>query len=60
GVVKLRVEVLRLPHQLVLECEEKIKLHQEKEMEFERWRNKNFKKERHAPVKIEDVVDDEG
>ncbi|GJZ94501.1 hypothetical protein Tco_0666704 [Tanacetum coccineum] len=37
--------------------EEKIKLHQEKEMEFDRWRNKNFKNERPAPV---DGVDDEG
>ncbi|GJU36422.1 MAK10-like protein [Tanacetum coccineum] len=30
-------------NRLVLEWEEKIKLHQEKEMEFDRWRNKNFK-----------------
>ncbi|GKD57699.1 zinc finger, CCHC-type containing protein [Tanacetum coccineum] len=47
-------------NRLVLEWEEKIKLHQEKEMEFDRWRNKNFKNERPAPVKIEDNVDDEG
>ncbi|GJX74948.1 zinc finger, CCHC-type containing protein [Tanacetum coccineum] len=47
-------------NRLVLEWEEKIKLHQEKEMEFDRWRNKNFKNERPAPVKIEDEVDDEG
>ncbi|GKG08968.1 reverse transcriptase domain-containing protein, partial [Tanacetum coccineum] len=45
---------------LVLEWEEKIKLHQEKEMEFDRWRNKNFKNERPALVKIEDEVDDKG
>ncbi|GKA38985.1 reverse transcriptase domain-containing protein [Tanacetum coccineum] len=45
---------------LVLEWEEKIKLRQEKEMEFNRWRNKNFKNERPAPIKIEDEVDDEG
>ncbi|GJS92721.1 hypothetical protein Tco_0799689 [Tanacetum coccineum] len=32
-------------NRLVLEWEEKIKLHQEKEMEFDRWRNKNFKNE---------------
>ncbi|GKC07854.1 MAK10-like protein [Tanacetum coccineum] len=47
-------------NRLVLEWEEKIKLHQEKEMEFDRWRNKNFKNERPALVKIEDEVDDEG
>ncbi|GKF96120.1 hypothetical protein Tco_0288855, partial [Tanacetum coccineum] len=47
-------------NRLVLEWEEDIKLHQEKEMEFDRWRNKNFKNERHAPVKIEDEVDDKG
>nr|GEX73445.1 reverse transcriptase domain-containing protein [Tanacetum cinerariifolium] len=47
-------------NRLVLEWEEKIKLHQEKEMEFDQWRNKNFKNKRPAPVKIKDVVDDEG
>ncbi|GKC88676.1 hypothetical protein Tco_1149325 [Tanacetum coccineum] len=47
-------------NRLVLEWEEKIKPHQEKEMEFDRWRNKNFKNERPAPVKIKDGVDDEG
>ncbi|GJU63401.1 hypothetical protein Tco_1245236 [Tanacetum coccineum] len=47
-------------NRLVLEWEEKIKLHQEKEMDFNRWRNKNFKNERLAPVKIEDEVDYEG
>ncbi|GKD71569.1 hypothetical protein Tco_1325659 [Tanacetum coccineum] len=47
-------------NRLVLEWEEKIKLHQEKEMEFDRWRNKNFKNERPAPVKIKDGMDDEG
>ncbi|GKA65367.1 hypothetical protein Tco_0765074 [Tanacetum coccineum] len=38
----------------------KIKLHQEKEMEFDRRRNKNFKNERPVPVKIKDGMDDEG
>ncbi|GJU46933.1 hypothetical protein Tco_1204199 [Tanacetum coccineum] len=38
----------------------KDKTSQEKEMEFDRWRNKNFKHERHALLKIEDEVDDEG
>ncbi|GJY42303.1 zinc finger, CCHC-type containing protein [Tanacetum coccineum] len=46
-------------NRLVLEWEEKIKLHQEKEMEFDRCRNKNFKNERHAPVKIKDGMNDE-
>ncbi|GJT01940.1 hypothetical protein Tco_0823109 [Tanacetum coccineum] len=45
---------------LVLEWEEKIKLQEEKEMKFDRWRNKNFKNERHAPVKVKDGMDDEG
>ncbi|GJZ55614.1 MAK10-like protein [Tanacetum coccineum] len=40
-------------NRLVLEWEEKIKLHQEKEMEFDRWRNRNFKNKRLALVKIE-------
>ncbi|GKD46872.1 zinc finger, CCHC-type containing protein [Tanacetum coccineum] len=47
-------------NKLVLEWEEKIKLQQEKEMEFDRWRNKNFKNECPAPVKIVDEMDDEG
>ncbi|GKB62397.1 hypothetical protein Tco_0918583 [Tanacetum coccineum] len=47
-------------NRLVLEWEEKIKLHQEREMEFDRWRNKNFKNECPTLVKIEDEVDDEG
>ncbi|GKC13280.1 MAK10-like protein [Tanacetum coccineum] len=46
-------------NRLVLEWEEKIKLHQEKEIEFNRWRNKNFKNERPALVKIGDEKDDE-
>ncbi|GJT74325.1 hypothetical protein Tco_1041050 [Tanacetum coccineum] len=47
-------------NRLVLEWEEKIKLHQEIEMEHDRWRNKNFNNERPAPVKIKDRMDDEG
>ncbi|GJR25352.1 hypothetical protein Tco_1101584 [Tanacetum coccineum] len=43
---------------IVFKWEEKIKLHQEKEMKFDRWRNKNFKNERTALVKIEYEVDD--
>ncbi|GKC52005.1 hypothetical protein Tco_1074750 [Tanacetum coccineum] len=47
-------------NRLVLEWEEKIKLHQEKEMEFDRWRNKNFKNKHYALFKIENKVDDDG
>ncbi|GJU15193.1 hypothetical protein Tco_1143159 [Tanacetum coccineum] len=47
-------------NRLVLEWEEKIKLYQEKEMEFDRWRNKNLKNVRPSPVKIKDIMDDEG
>ncbi|GJU71129.1 MAK10-like protein [Tanacetum coccineum] len=47
-------------NRLVLEWEEKIKLQQEKQMKFHRWRNKNFKNKRPAPVKIKDGMDDEG
>ncbi|GJS20946.1 hypothetical protein Tco_0449578 [Tanacetum coccineum] len=38
-------------NRLVLEWEERIRLHQEKKMEFNRWRSKNFKDER--PTLIE-------
>ncbi|GJU09996.1 hypothetical protein Tco_1132392 [Tanacetum coccineum] len=47
-----------LPSDTVKNPKEKIKLHQEKEMKFDRWRNKNFKNERTALVKIEYEVDD--
>ncbi|GJS59410.1 zinc finger, CCHC-type containing protein [Tanacetum coccineum] len=40
--------------------EERIKLHQEKEMKFDRWRSKNFKNEHPALVKVEKEMDDEG
>ncbi|GKA00858.1 hypothetical protein Tco_0673523 [Tanacetum coccineum] len=41
-------------NRLVLEWEEKIKLHQEKKMKFDQWRSKNFKNKRPALVKVED------
>nr|GEV22949.1 hypothetical protein [Tanacetum cinerariifolium] len=47
-------------NRIILEWKENIKLHQEKEMEFDRWRNKNFKNERPAPVKIKDGSNDKG
>nr|GEU82516.1 hypothetical protein [Tanacetum cinerariifolium] len=45
-------------NRLVLEWEEKIKLHQEKEMKFDQWRSKNFKNKCPALAKVE--MDDEG
>ncbi|GJT92770.1 MAK10-like protein [Tanacetum coccineum] len=39
-------------NRLVLEWEERIKLHQEKEMEFDQWRSKNFKNKHPALVKV--------
>ncbi|GJV62966.1 MAK10-like protein [Tanacetum coccineum] len=45
---------------LVLEWEERIKLHLEKEMKFNQWRSNNFKNKQPAPVKVERGMDDEG
>ncbi|GKD22582.1 hypothetical protein Tco_1224285 [Tanacetum coccineum] len=45
-------------NRLVLEWEEKIKLHQEKEMKFDQGRSKNFKNKCPALDKVE--MDDEG
>ncbi|GKE94348.1 hypothetical protein Tco_1579203 [Tanacetum coccineum] len=45
---------------LVLEWEKRIKLHQEKEMKFNRWRRKTFKNKRPTLVKVEKEVKDEG
>ncbi|GJT92771.1 MAK10-like protein [Tanacetum coccineum] len=39
-------------NRLVLEWEERIKLHQEKELEFDQWRSKNFKNKNPALVKV--------
>ncbi|GJZ15518.1 reverse transcriptase domain-containing protein [Tanacetum coccineum] len=47
-------------NRIVLECEERMKLHQEKEMKFDKWRSKIFNNERPAPVKDECEVTDEG
>ncbi|GJR82874.1 MAK10-like protein [Tanacetum coccineum] len=41
-------------NRLVLEWEERIRLHQEKEMEFNQWRSKNFKDERPALTEEEE------
>ncbi|GKA03063.1 reverse transcriptase domain-containing protein [Tanacetum coccineum] len=47
-------------NRLVLEWEERIRLHQEKEMEFDQWRSKNFKNEHPALTKVDEEEDDEG
>ncbi|GJW46966.1 MAK10-like protein [Tanacetum coccineum] len=47
-------------NRLVLEWEERIKLHQEKKMKFDQWRSKIFDNERLTPVKEECEVKDEG
>nr|GEX05686.1 hypothetical protein [Tanacetum cinerariifolium] len=45
---------------LVLEWEKSIRLHQEKEMEFDQCRSKNFKNEHPAPTKVDEEVKDQG
>ncbi|GJS91783.1 reverse transcriptase domain-containing protein [Tanacetum coccineum] len=47
-------------NRLVLEWEERIKLHLEKEMKFNQLRSNNFKNKQPNPVKIEGGMDDEG
>ncbi|GJT96982.1 zinc finger, CCHC-type containing protein [Tanacetum coccineum] len=47
-------------NRLVLEWEERIKLHQDKEMEFDQWRSKTFKNKRPALVKVESEFNDKG
>ncbi|GKB54154.1 MAK10-like protein [Tanacetum coccineum] len=47
-------------NRIILEWEERIKLHREKEMKFEQWRSKNLKNERPVLVKVENEMDDEG
>ncbi|GKF68467.1 hypothetical protein Tco_0198146, partial [Tanacetum coccineum] len=37
-----------------------IRLHQEKEMEFDQWKSKNFKNEHPALTKVDEEADDEG
>ncbi|GKB46368.1 zinc finger, CCHC-type containing protein [Tanacetum coccineum] len=47
-------------NRLVLEWEKRIKLHLEREMEFDQWKSKNFKGKHPALVKVEGGIDDEG
>ncbi|GJT96225.1 hypothetical protein Tco_1091743 [Tanacetum coccineum] len=45
---------------LVLEMEEKIKLHLEREMEFNQWRSKNFRGKLPTLIATKQGMDDEG
>ncbi|GKC75192.1 reverse transcriptase domain-containing protein [Tanacetum coccineum] len=47
-------------NRLVLEWEEKIKLHLEREMQFNQWRSKNFKSKHPPLIAIKERMDDEG
>ncbi|GJV09500.1 zinc finger, CCHC-type containing protein [Tanacetum coccineum] len=47
-------------NRLVLEWEERIKLHLEKEIKFNQWRSNNFKSKHPAPIKVEGGMDDDG
>nr|GEX72587.1 hypothetical protein [Tanacetum cinerariifolium] len=44
-------------NRLVLEWEENIKLHQEKEVKFDQWRSKNFRNKHHALVEVKNKMD---
>ncbi|GKB88674.1 hypothetical protein Tco_0960946 [Tanacetum coccineum] len=46
-------------NRLVLEWEERIRLHQEMEMEFNQWRSNNFKDERPDLIEEEEGVGEE-
>nr|GEV29413.1 MAK10-like protein [Tanacetum cinerariifolium] len=47
-------------NRLVLEWEERIRLHQEIKMEFDQWRSKNFNNKHPALIKVDREMDDEG
>ncbi|GJS55404.1 zinc finger, CCHC-type containing protein [Tanacetum coccineum] len=47
-------------NRLVLEWEEKIKLHSEREMKFNQWRSKSFKGKHHTLIETKEEMDDEG
>nr|GEW83187.1 hypothetical protein [Tanacetum cinerariifolium]GEW85087.1 hypothetical protein [Tanacetum cinerariifolium] len=46
-------------NRLVLEWEEKIKLHQEKQMKFDQWRSKNFRNKHLTLVEVKNKMVDE-
>ncbi|GKA15808.1 hypothetical protein Tco_0695555, partial [Tanacetum coccineum] len=61
--VKNYIELIPLTmtvNRLVLEWEERIKLHLKREVKFNQWRSKNFKSRHPALVKVEDGMNDEG
>nr|GEU51291.1 hypothetical protein [Tanacetum cinerariifolium] len=47
-------------NRLVLEWEERIKHHLEREIKFDQWKGKNFKSKHHTLVKVEGKMGDEG
>ncbi|GJV40918.1 hypothetical protein Tco_1419358 [Tanacetum coccineum] len=47
-------------NRLVLEYEERIKLHLEKEMKFNQWRSKSFKGKHPTIMATKEEIDDEG
>ncbi|GJT76628.1 zinc finger, CCHC-type containing protein [Tanacetum coccineum] len=47
-------------NRLVLEWEERTKLHLERKMKFDQWKSKNFKSKHPALVKVDGEMDDEG
>ncbi|GJX52768.1 putative reverse transcriptase domain-containing protein [Tanacetum coccineum] len=53
-----RIAIVKV--RIVLEWEERIKLHLEREMKFNQWRSKNFKSKHPALVEVEGGMDDEG
>ncbi|GKA23740.1 hypothetical protein Tco_0709773 [Tanacetum coccineum] len=54
------ISLIMTVNRLVLEWEERIKLHHEKEKKFNQWRSKNFKSKHPALVKVEGGMNDEG
>ncbi|GJW27460.1 zinc finger, CCHC-type containing protein [Tanacetum coccineum] len=47
-------------NRLVLEWEERTKLHLERKIKFDQWKNKNFKSKHPALIKVDGEMDDEG
>nr|GEU32561.1 hypothetical protein [Tanacetum cinerariifolium] len=60
AVIKFDKGTVTLRSGKILEWEEKIKLHLEREMKFDQWKSKNFKSKHPALVKVEGEIDDEG
>ncbi|GJR84083.1 MAK10-like protein [Tanacetum coccineum] len=58
--VKTDIRLSLASHSLVLEWEEKIKLHLEREMQFNQWRSKNFKGMHPTLIATKEGMDDEG